>query len=157
MKVTDARRLIQGTIRMVRGSCLSGAVALEVNGDITPIQLCHATRCRKVTGVAASPELLVSAAGLRWVRGTELIRVYEAPLLDEPPAYRRAFCDTCGSPLRAELEGSGFALVNPGVLDDDPGTREFRHDFVSQKAPWHQITDGLPVFDSRPPVPKGIE
>jgi hypothetical protein len=48
-------------------------------------------------------------------------------------------------------------MLNPGVLDDDPGTREFRHAFVEQKATWHEITDELPVFEGRPPRPEGLK
>lgn len=142
---------------MIRGTCLCSAVAFDLGGELTPIQLCHATRCRKATGAAASPELLARMAQLRWIRGEELVRIYEAPLLEKPPAYRRAFCGRCGSPLPVEIPGTGFALVNPGVLDDDPGTRELRHAFVAQKAAWHEITDGLPVFEGRPPRPEGME
>jgi hypothetical protein len=138
---------------MIRGSCLCGGVAFELRGDLTPIQLCHATRCRKATGAAASPEMLSQTASFQWTRGESLVRTYEAPLLSEPPAYRRAFCDTCGSPLPAEIPGTGFTLVNPGTLDDDPGTRELRHAFVDQKAAWHEITDSLPAFARRPPAP----
>ena len=137
---------------MIRGSCLCDAVAFEAE-EPTPIQLCHATRCRKATGSAAAPELLVATAGLRWLRGADRIRTYEAPLLETPPAYRRAFCGTCGSPLPVEIDGTGFSMVNPGVLDDDPGTREFRHAFVGQKAAWHEIRGELPTFDGQPPVP----
>ena len=142
---------------MIRGTCLCGAVAFELEGELTPIQLCHAKRCRKATGAAVSPELLAGAAGLRWVRGREEVRVYEAPLLDQPPAYRRAFCGNCGSPLPIGIPGTEYVLVNPGVLDDDPGTREFRHAFVGQKATWHEITDALPTFEARPPPPEGME
>ena len=138
---------------MVRGSCLCGGVAFEIDGELTPIQLCHARRCRKATGGSAAPELLAPASGLSWVRGHDLIRVYEAPLLDTPPAYRRSFCGDCGSPLPTTIEGTDFAILNPGVLDDDPGTRPFRHAFVSEKASWHEITDDLPTFAGRPPGP----
>jgi hypothetical protein len=138
---------------MVHGSCLCGSVAFAIEGRLTPIQLCHARRCRKATGSAAAPELLAPASGLEWLRGADLIRVYEAPLLAAPPVYRRAFCGHCGSPLPVEIEGTGFAVLNPGVLDDDPGSREFRHAFVAQQASWHRITDGLPEFDGRPPGP----
>ncbi len=79
--------------------------------------------------------------------------MYEAPLLSEPPRYRRAFCEQCGSPLPCEIEASGFVILNPGVLDDDPGTREFRHAFVEQKAAWHEIQGNLPTFEGRPPGP----
>ena len=136
---------------MVRGSCLCGGVVFEIEGALTPIQLCHATRCRKASGAAFAPELLAPRAGLAWKQGLELVATYEAPLLEEPPRYRRAFCRTCGSPLPAELEGSPFVVLNAGVLDDDPGTRPFRHAFVAQKACWHELSDALPRFDGRPP------
>jgi hypothetical protein len=135
---------------------LCGAVAFEIDGELTPIQLCHATRCRKASGAAAAPELLAKTSELSFVRGADLIRVYEAPLLEEPPAYRRAFCGTCGSPLPAEIVGSEYAMLNPGVLDDDPGTREFRHAFVAHNAVWHQLTGTLPSFEGSPPRPKGF-
>jgi hypothetical protein len=138
---------------MIRGSCLCGAVAFSVSGELTPIQLCHATRCRKATGGAFAPELLAPAASLRWLRGADRVASYEAPLLRDPPAYRRAFCTTCGSPLPVEIADTGFVLVNPGVLDDDPGSRPFRHAFVAQKACWHELTDELPRFALQPPKP----
>ena len=42
---------------MVRGSCLCGGVAFEIDGRLTPIQLCHARRCQKFTGSAFPPEM----------------------------------------------------------------------------------------------------
>lgn len=140
---------------MIRGSCLCGAVAFSVGDELTPIQLCHATRCRKATGGACAPEMLASADTLRWLRGADRVVIYQAPLLRDPPAYRRAFCGGCGSPLPVELEGTPYVLLNPGVLDDDPGTRPFRHAFVAQKASWHELSDGLPQFPGQPPPPEG--
>jgi len=138
---------------MLHGSCLCQGVAFEIEGELTPIQLCHAERCRKASGGAFAPEMLAPASGLHWVRGSEQVRTYEAPLLDEPPAYRRCFCATCGSPLPARIEGTPFVLLNPGVLDDDPGTRPFRHAFVAQQADWYEPVDALPRWDHRPPGP----
>lgn len=140
---------------MVRGSCLCGGVRFEIEGELTPIQFCHATRCRKATGSASAPEMLAARDGFRWLAGAELVSEYEAPVLSEPPAYRRAFCRTCGSPLPVVLgEDSPFMMLNPGILDDDPGTRPFRHAFVAQKAAWHDVPDGLPAFPGQPPRPK---
>jgi hypothetical protein len=138
---------------MIRGSCLCGAVAFSLEGELTPIQLCHAERCRKATGAAVAPELLAPRGGLRWLRGADRIAIYQAPLLREPPPYRRAFCSICGSPLPVEIAGTGWVLLNPGTLDDDPGSRPFRHAFVGQKACWHEITDSLPRFPEQPPPP----
>ena len=37
---------------MFRGSCLCGGVAYEIDGRVSPIQLCHARRCRKMSASA---------------------------------------------------------------------------------------------------------
>jgi hypothetical protein len=142
---------------MVRGSCLCGAVAFEIDGRLTPIQLCHARRCQKFTGSAFSPEMAAKRSRFRWVRGEELITRYEAPLLREPPPLRRAFCRVCGSPLPVSLEGTDYVVLLAGVLDDDPGTAPFRHIFVGQDAPWNTIADDLPQFEERPPVEQRIQ
>ena len=139
---------------MIKGSCLCGEVVFELSGELTPIQHCHATRCRKATGAAFSPELLAIADGFSWLKGEKQIKEYTAPLLREPPAYKRAFCSNCGSPLPIQIEGTGYMLLQAGILDDDPGTRPFRHAFTSQKACWHEITDKLPEFAEVPPVPE---
>jgi hypothetical protein len=137
---------------MPTGSCLCGRVAFEIAGPVSPIQYCHAARCRKATGAAFAPELAANAADFRWVRGADLVAVYEAPLLRKPPPYRHAFCRTCGSPLPVALEGTGLVVLHAGVLDDEPETRPFRHIFVSQKPSWHVIMDTLPQFALHAPV-----
>lgn len=135
------------------GGCLCGGVRFTLAGELTPIQLCHATRCRKATGGACAPELLAPAAGLRFLAGEDLLRSYEAPLLEEPPAYRRVFCRRCGSLVPSAIEGTPFVAVVAGSLDGDPGVRPFRHAFAAQKAPWYEPADGRPVFAHRPPRP----
>jgi hypothetical protein len=53
--------------------------------------------------------------------------------------------------MPAAIEGTPYVNVNPGVLDDDPGTRPALHAFVAQRACWHEIADELPRFEGRPP------
>ena len=94
----------------VSGSCLCGGVRFEIDGILTPIQYCHATRCRKASGSAFAAEAAARASDLRWTRGADLVSVFEAPLLREPPAYRHAFCHI-------------FVGQNPGwhlITDDLP-------------------------------------
>src|SRR5262245_17722653 len=102
---------------MVKGSCLCGAVAFEIEGRLSPMQYCHAGRCRKATGSAFAAEVAAHASDLRWIRGENLVTVYEAPLPREPPPYRRAFCRVCGSPVPVALEGTNFVVLHAGVLD----------------------------------------
>jgi hypothetical protein len=132
---------------MVNGSCLCGRVAFEISGRLSPIQYCHATRCRKATGSAFAAEVAASASDFRWVRGEDLITIYEAPLLREPPPYRHAFCRLCGSPLPVALEGTTLVVLHAGTLDGNPETRPFQHIFVSQNPSWHTITDTMPQHE----------
>jgi hypothetical protein len=144
---------------MVTGSCLCGKVTFEIDGRPTRIQYCHARRCRKVTGSAFAAELAAKTSQFRWISGTHLVTVFEAPLLREPPPYRHAFCRSCGSPLPVALEGTDFVVLHAGVLDGEPETRPFRHIFVAQRASWHTITDHMPQFDQHAPpeerLPRG--
>ena len=133
---------------MIRGSCLCGAVAFEIDGRVTPIQLCHARRCQKSTGSAFSPELAVRAEHFRWLRGAENLTHYEAPLLREPPPFRKSFCRSCGSPLPQKLPGAAAYWVPAGLLDDDPGLRIGGHVFVGSKAPWDEIAGSGPQFEA---------
>jgi hypothetical protein len=86
------------------------------------------------------------------VRGEELITRYEAPLLREPPPFRKAFCSVCGSPVPLVEQDSDFVAFLAGVLDGEPETTPFRHVFLSQKAPWYSVDDELTKFDERPPA-----
>lgn len=139
---------------MVIGSCLCGRVRFEIDGPLTPLQYCHASRCRKATGAAFAAEVAADASRLRWISGRDLVAIYEAPLLREPPPYRHAFCRVCGSPMPVTLEGTGFVALHAGVLDGEPETRPFRHVFVAQGASWHTITDDLPRFEQHAPRPR---
>ena len=138
---------------MIHGSCLCGAVSFQFSGEMTPIQYCHAKRCRKASGASASAEALARVDGFKWLSGDDQLIHYTAPLMHSPPAYQRAFCSTCGSPMPVQLEGLPFMFINPGVLDDDPQTRPFRHAFTAQKACWHKITDALPQHEALPDGP----
>ena len=136
---------------MVSGSCLCGKVSYEIDGRLSPMQYCHAARCRKATGSAFAAELAAKASDFRWTTGEELITVYEAPLLREPPPFRRAFCRVCGSSLPVALEGTELIVLHAGGLDGELESRPFRHIFVKQNPSWHAIADDLPRFDQRPP------
>ncbi|WP_282610122.1 GFA family protein [Pelagibius sp. Alg239-R121] len=128
---------------MIQGSCLCGDVKFEITGYVSPIQNCHAARCRKATGGAFTPEMLAHGAGFRWTSGQDLVGEYRAPLLKSPPAYKRAFCKACGSPLPVELEGTPYLILNSGLLDEDAGQTSDLLAFSNQKACWHEIMDEL--------------
>lgn len=132
---------------MIRGSCLCGAVRFELDRVVGPFELCHCRRCRKASGSAFMAGVYVQRADFHWVSGRELIRVYDAPLLEAPPPYRVCFCSVCGSCVPDPHVDGDQLEIAAGLLDDDPQQRPDKHIFTELKAAWFQITDDLPQLD----------
>jgi hypothetical protein len=132
---------------MITGGCLCGGVRFELDEAAGPFELCHCSRCRKVSGSAYLAMVGVRTAHYRLRRGAEQIACYEAPVLEAGPPYRASFCRVCGSPVPNPDPGAAWFELPAGLLDDDPGLRPDKHIFVDRKAPWHDITDSLPRLD----------
>jgi peptidyl-dipeptidase Dcp len=131
----------EGSVRY-HGSCLCRGVAYEVTGELGDFGYCHCTSCRKASGTAHAANAPVDRVAFRFVRGDELLREFESS-----PGKFRAFCSRCGSPLYAYLAATpGVLRLRLGSLDT-PFTKQPRaHTFVSDKAPWDPIGDGIPEF-----------
>lgn len=128
---------------MIRGSCLCGGVKFEIVRTTGPFELCHCNRCRKVTGSAYMAGLLVQRKDFLLIDGKHLIKTFEAPIIEAPPAYRQCFCARCGCPVPNPTHGGSW-FVPAGLLDDDPEVKPDKHIYVEFKAPWDTITDHLP-------------
>ena len=131
---------------MIRGSCLCGAIRFEMDRVAGPFELCHCSRCRKTSGSGYLAGVGVKTSDFRFIAGKELIVVFELPVRDRPPGYRRPFCRICGSVV-PEPEPSGeLCEVPAGLLDDEPGLVPDRHIFVDYGATWTPRGDGLPAL-----------
>ncbi len=131
---------------VIRGGCLCGGVRFEIDRVTGPFELCHCSRCRKVSGSAFMAAVAVRTADFRFVSGEELIRRYDAPILESPPAYRVSFCERCGSVVPDPPPGAKWFEIAAGSLDDDPGIEPDKHIFVDYKSAWYPIADTLPQF-----------
>src|SRR5687767_7102942 len=127
---------------MIRGSCLCGGVKFEIEQTDGPFELCHCNRCRKASGSAYRAGLLVQGKDFHLIDGKELIKTFEAPVVEAPPAYRQCFCGRCGCPAPRPAHGGSW-FVPAGLLDDDPKIRPDKHIYVELKAPWDTIADRL--------------
>ncbi len=131
----------------IRGQCLCGGVRFEVRDVLGPLELCHCTRCRRVSGSAFVAGLRVATEGYRMLAGRELVRRFELPVREQPPGFTTFFCSRCGSPVPSpEPDGEAFE-VPAGLLDDDPGVTADRHIFVEHRAPWFEPGAELPQLD----------
>lgn len=133
---------------MIRGSCLCGAVRFEIHGRLARASHCHCSMCRKAHGAAFGSYGLAMAADVRVTAGAELIARYRSS-----PDVVRTFCARCGSTLQFLRQSKPeIMFVALGVLDDDPGVRPSSHLYVGSRAPWYEITDGLPQHAERVPA-----
>ena len=131
---------------MVSGKCLCGAVRYEIEGSISPIWLCHCSKCRRATGSAFHASAVCRPEQFRWLQGEDEIAEYA-----DTPGYKTRFCRTCGSPVPSYLEDFGMVFLHAGGLDGDPGRGVVHHIFVGSKAPWYEILDGQPQYEEHKP------
>jgi hypothetical protein len=127
---------------MIKGSCLCGRVAYEINGPLTDALNCHCVMCRKSHGAAFRSRASVQASDFQWTKGENHVTWYASS-----PGNYRGFCEACGTPLLSRFDQTPDTYGLPlGALDDDPGVKPTAHCHVADKAPWFDITDGLPQY-----------
>ena len=132
----------------VHGSCLCGAVGWQADGPFELMHHCHCSMCRKFHGSSFATLVGAPLDDFRWLQGEDDIGSYASSA-----ELTRPFCSRCGSPVPGD-GGEGRTFMPAGCLDDDPGERPVAHIFAASKAPWHEISDDLPRFETRPP---GVE
>jgi hypothetical protein len=130
-----------------RGSCLCGAVSYVLDAEPTRARNCHCGRCRRARSAAYAANLFVPDTGLRLTRGEDAVETFKVP---DAQFFTQAFCRVCGSAAPRVDHTRGIAVVPMGSLDDDPGMRPQEHIFVADKAPWYEIADDLPRYDTYP-------
>ena len=131
---------------MLRGSCLCGGVRYEIRGIVSHVTHCHCSMCRKAHGAAFATYGRVQRADFVVVSGADDIVSYRSS-----PQVIRTFCKRCGSTLQFISDKRPDTLsLALGTLDDDPGVEASTHIFVGSKAPWFEITGGLPQHVARP-------
>jgi hypothetical protein len=127
---------------MHKGSCLCRNVRYEITGEIGDFGYCHCTSCRKASGSAHAANAPIERAQFHLVSGADTLREFESS-----PGKVRAFCSRCGSPLYALLaESPDLMRIRLGSLDTPLTKTPQAHTWVSDKASWEPIDDGLPQF-----------
>jgi hypothetical protein len=121
----------------MKGSCLCGAVAFEVDKIPESYRACHCTACRKSCGHYWSA-FSVDNADFRFTEDRGL-KGYRSSNWAE-----RGFCKECGASLFFKPLGKGIIEVAPGSIDGPTGTMLAGHIFVGFKGDYYELADGLP-------------
>ena len=133
----------------MNGKCLCGGVEFTLEQTLGPFELCHCRRCQKASGSAYAAFLTARVEGYRVLSGRELIRSYDAPLLDGPPAYTVWFCSRCGCPV-PDPEPEGKLLAIPaGALEHTPSVSPDKHIYVDLRAHWEPLDTQPPRFTKK--------
>src|SRR3954452_4781029 len=131
--------------RVIKGSCLCGAVEFEITGEFEPRSYCHCTSCKRLSGGAATANARARSDEIKVVKGRESLTTYQP---DEGSA--KTFCSVCGSNLfGADWPQSEWASVRLSALDDPGDYRPDKQIFVRSAAACETIpTDGLPRYEA---------
>lgn len=126
---------------MLAGKCECGAVRYRVADEFLYASNCHCSRCRSATGSAFKPFAGIEREKLEITNGADGLLIVGDEVLNDTR------CAACGSLLFSVVRDGAYVHVALGSLVDAPSTRPTKHIFVGSKAPWFEITDGLPQFE----------
>jgi hypothetical protein len=128
-------------VRVLRGKCECGTVRYRVADAFLYAANCHCSRCRAATGSAFKPFAGVEREKLEITDGVDALLVHGEEELNDTR------CAACGSLLFSVVRDGAYVHVALGSLVDAPSMRPTKHIFVGSKAPWFEITDGVPQFE----------
>jgi hypothetical protein len=134
----------------LEGGCYCGKVRYAAEGEPILKAQCHCRECQYISGGAPNMFMLTPPAGFSYVQG-EPKRFTRSDLEN---AVTREFCADCGTHLTTRRPGLPAVVLKVGTLDD-PGIFERAQMaiFTVDKQPFHQIAEGLPIFERLPPRP----
>lgn len=132
---------------MYQGSCLCGAISVELKGPIESIIHCHCSLCRKNSGTAYATNGFINAEDFTVLDPQNKLTYFEFK-----KGKLRHFCAVCASPIySSNTENPTKLRIRLGILDSDIEERPISHNFVSSRANWDNLDADLPRFDSFEP------
>ena len=128
------------------GMCLCEEVEYTIGEPIRMFN-CHCSRCRRARSAAHTSNLFTTLDGFEYTKGEELVTDFHLP---GAKYFGVAFCSQCGGHVARRATARETAVIPAGALDADPGMHPQANIFVADKAPWFEITDGIPQFEAMP-------
>lgn len=134
------------TKKPISGGCHCRQFRYETSSDLIAPHYCHCGDCRKLYGaVGAGFVVLEEQTTLSGKLAT-----YESAG-DSGNVKTHLFCPVCGTPVGERVAAfPGTLVLTPGTLDDASAFQPEAHFWVSSKAPWTILNDGLAQLDTQP-------
>ena len=115
----------------MRGQCICGAVAFEVNASSLKLYRCHCSLCRRQSGTASSLAAVVPNSQFQWLAGQDKITSWRME-----SGFRSDFCSACGSPVPNPLRTTNNTWVPAGLLEPQANLRVAADIYLGSKADW---------------------
>lgn len=122
---------------MLKGECNCGTIAFEVTSKPVDVYVCHCSICRRSSGSNGVAVVIVSNEDFRWVKGGELVNMWQKPGHD----WQSSFCQNCGAHLPGVNDESRMYVPAGLLIEDDEGLKVAHHIWVDSKAAWDEIGD----------------
>jgi hypothetical protein len=132
------------------GSCSCGKIRFEIAGRPFRMHHCHCGRCRHARGAAHATNVLYQIEMLTFTQGENLLVDFNLPGAE---FFGTSFCRECGGAMPRRSPARDAVVVPVGSLDTEPDIHAMAHQFVASKAPWYDITDGVPQSAQAAPRP----
>ena len=123
------------------GRCLCGLIRYELDAPIELLVNCHCRFCRRAHGAAFVTTSPVATSSFRIVQGEGELASHES----------RFFCRQCATRLfNRTASPLDLTIVMVSSLDREPTQKPSMHMNLESKAPWYEILDDAPQFESLP-------
>lgn len=133
---------------MYTGSCLCGAIKVELKGAISHIIHCHCSLCRKNSGTAYATNGFINTSEFTVIDPSNKLGFYEFKA-----GKKRHFCSVCASPIySSNAENPAQLRIRLGLIDSPISERPMSHNFMSSKANWDNLDAELPRYDNFEPA-----
>ncbi len=127
---------------ITRGGCYCGAVKFEYRQPNKSIINCHCNMCRSLSGAAYTTWVSVPIEHFRYSQGEDQLTSYSVSL-----NVAKRFCHICGTAVSyRDARSPELVGIPAGVIHSPLGQGATAHYFVSDRASWSHINDGLPQF-----------
>ena len=127
------------------GSCLCGVVRYRATEPFLDMLHCHCSDCRKTHGAAFATSIGVARERFAFLAGSESLRAFTAP-----SGTRRSFCARCGAKVSVGNAAWDAIYVPASTFDTPLPHRPQMHMYVRSRAPWFEIDDDLPRWETGP-------
>jgi len=127
-----------------KGSCLCGAIKLEISDEAKWTSNCHCPSCQKATSAAFATFVGFEKAVVAFTEG-------KPKVFNSSVGVKRSFCGNCGSPVSFEGEAWPGEIHIHAMILDKPAELEPGHNtYVRNRMPWVELDPDVPAYDTFP-------